>query len=80
MAQIVPMDEINLHFTGDLHAIGVANNLLAAMVDNHIFQGNEKHIKRVTWKRCMDMNDRQLSCDPKWPRRQQGRRAQRGWL
>ena len=43
-----------------LHAIGVANNLLAAMVDNHIFQGNEKHIKRVTWKRCMDMNDRQL--------------------
>ena len=60
MAQIVPMDEINLHFTGDLHAIGVANNLLAAMVDNHIFQGNEKHIKRVTWKRCMDMNDRQL--------------------
>ena len=60
MAQIIPMDEINLHFTGDLHAIGVANNLLAAMVDNHIFQGNEKRIKRVTWKRCMDMNDRQL--------------------
>ena len=60
LAQVVPMDEINLHFTGDLHAIGVANNLLAAMVDNHIFQGNEKNIVRVTWKRCMDMNDRQL--------------------
>lgn len=60
LAQVVPMDEINLHFTGDLHAIGVANNLLAAMVDNHIFQGNEKNIAKVTWKRCMDMNDRQL--------------------
>ena len=59
-AQVIPMDEINLHFTGDLHAIGAANNLLAAMVDNHIFQGNEKKIQRVTWKRCVDMNDRQL--------------------
>ncbi|MFV0413002.1 MAG: formate--tetrahydrofolate ligase, partial [Oscillospiraceae bacterium] len=61
-AQVVPMEEINLHFTGDLHAIGTANNLLAAMVDNHIFQGNELNIdpRRVTWKRCMDMNDRQL--------------------
>ena len=59
-AQVIPMDEINVHFTGDLHAIGAANNLLAAMVDNHIFQGNEKKIQRVTWKRCVDMNDRQL--------------------
>ncbi len=60
LAQIVPMEEINLHFTGDLHAIGSANNLLAALVDNHIFQGNELEIEKVTWKRCMDMNDRQL--------------------
>lgn len=61
-AQVVPMEDINLHFTGDLHAIGAANNLLAAMVDNHIFQGNQLNIdpRRVTWKRCMDMNDRQL--------------------
>ncbi|MFO7151698.1 MAG: formate--tetrahydrofolate ligase [Bacillota bacterium] len=61
-AQVVPMEDINLHFTGDLHAIGAANNLLAAMVDNHIYQGNELGIdpRRVVWKRCIDMNDRQL--------------------
>lgn len=59
-SQVVPMEDINLHFTGDLHAIESANNLLAAMIDNHIFQGNELGIQRVTWKRCMDMNDRQL--------------------
>ena len=61
-AQVVPMEDINLHFTGDMHAIGAANNLLAAMLDNHIQQGNELGIdpRRITWKRCMDMNDRQL--------------------
>ncbi len=61
-AQVVPMEDINLHFTGDFHAIGAANNLLAAMLDNHIQQGNRLGIdvKRVTWKRCVDMNDRQL--------------------
>ena len=61
-AQVVPMEEINLHFTGDLHAITAANNLLAAMIDNHIYQGNPLGIdpRRVTWRRCMDMNDRQL--------------------
>lgn len=61
-AQVVPMEDINLHFTGDFHAIGAANNLLAAMLDNHIFQGNELDIDRenITWKRCVDMNDRQL--------------------
>lgn len=61
-AQVVPMEDINLHFTGDFHAIGAANNLLAAMIDNHIFQGNELNInpERITWKRCVDMNDRQL--------------------
>ena len=61
-AQIVPMEDINLHFTGDLHAMTAANNLLAAMIDNHIYQGNELNIdtRRVTWRRCMDMNDRQL--------------------
>ena len=59
-SQVVPMEDINLHFTGDLHAIEAANNLLAAMIDNHIFQGNELGIKKVTWRRCMDMNDRQL--------------------
>jgi formate--tetrahydrofolate ligase len=61
-AQVVPMEDINLHFTGDIHAIGAANNLLAAMVDNHIFHGNALHIdpERVSWKRCLDMNDRQL--------------------
>ncbi len=61
-AQVVPMEDINLHFTGDFHAIGAANNLLAAMLDNHIYQGNALHIdpKSVTWKRCVDMNDRQL--------------------
>ena len=59
-AQVVPMENINLHFTGDLHAIEAANNLLAALIDNHIYQGNELKISKVTWKRCMDMNDRQL--------------------
>lgn len=61
-AQVIPMEDINLHFTGDFHAIGAANNLLAAMLDNHIYQGNELHIskEKITWKRCVDMNDRQL--------------------
>lgn len=59
-AQVIPMEEINLHFTGDFHAIGAANNLLAAMIDNHIYQGNTLGITNVTWKRCVDMNDRQL--------------------
>ena len=59
-SQIVPMEDINLHFTGDFHAIGAANNLLAAMVDNHIYQGNELGIDRVVWRRCVDINDRQL--------------------
>ena len=59
-AQVIPMEDINLHFTGDLHAIECANNLLAAMIDNHIFHGNELGINTVVWKRCMDMNDRQL--------------------
>ena len=59
-AQVVPMEDINLHFTGDIHAIESANNLLAAMIDNHIFQGNELGFEKVTWRRCMDMNDRQL--------------------
>ncbi|MEG1275029.1 MAG: formate--tetrahydrofolate ligase, partial [Ruthenibacterium sp.] len=61
-AQVVPMEDINLHFTGDLHAIGAANNLLAAMIDNHIYHGNALQIdpRRITWKRCVDMNDRQL--------------------
>ncbi len=61
-AQVVPMEDINLHFTGDFHAIGAANNLLAAMLDNHIYHGNALGIdtRKITWKRCMDMNDRQL--------------------
>lgn len=61
-AQVIPMEDINLHFTGDFHAIGAANNLLAAMIDNHIYQGNALGIdpRRITWKRCVDMNDRQL--------------------
>ena len=61
-AQVVPMEDINLHFTGDFHAIGAANNLLAAMLDNHIQQGNARGIdpRRITWRRCVDMNDRQL--------------------
>ena len=61
-AQVVPMEDINLHFTGDFHAIGAANNLLAAMLDNHIYQGNALQIdpRRITWRRCVDMNDRQL--------------------
>ena len=61
-AQVVPMEDINLHFTGDFHAIGAANNLLAAMLDNHIQQGNQLGIdvRKITWKRCVDMNDRQL--------------------
>lgn len=61
-AQVVPMEDINLHFTGDFHAIGAANNLLAAMLDNHLYQGNSLNIdpRKITWKRCVDMNDRQL--------------------
>ncbi len=61
-AQVVPMEDINLHFTGDFHAIGAANNLLAAMLDNHIYQGNNLNIdpRRITWRRAVDMNDRQL--------------------
>ena len=61
-SQVVPMEDINLHFTGDFHAIGAANNLLAALLDNHIHQGNALHIdpRRIVWKRCLDMNDRQL--------------------
>ena len=61
-AQVVPMEDINLHFTGDFHAIGAANNLLAAMIDNHIQQGNALgfDVRKITWKRCVDMNDRQL--------------------
>ena len=61
-AQVVPMEDINLHFTGDFHAIGAANNLLAAMLDNHIYQGNSLNIdpRKITWRRCVDMNDRQL--------------------
>nr|WP_308551355.1 formate--tetrahydrofolate ligase [uncultured Peptostreptococcus sp.] len=61
-AQVIPMEDINLHFTGDMHAIGAANNLLAAMLDNHVYQGNALNInpKRITWRRCVDMNDRQL--------------------
>jgi formate--tetrahydrofolate ligase len=61
-AQVIPMEDINLHFTGDMHAIGAANNLLAAILDNHIHQGNALNIdvRRITWKRCVDMNDRQL--------------------
>ncbi len=61
-AQVAPMDDINLHFTGDIHAMTAANNLIAACIDNHIFQGNELKIdpENVTWRRCMDMNDRAL--------------------
>ncbi len=61
-AQVIPMEDINLHFTGDLHAIGAANNLLAALIDNHIAQGNALDIdpRRITWRRCLDINDRQL--------------------
>ncbi len=61
-AQVVPMDELNLHFTGDFHAVGVANNLLAAMIDNHIYWGNALNIdeRRITWRRCLDINDRAL--------------------
>ena len=56
------MEDLNLHFTGDFHAIGAANNLLAAMIDNHIYQGNDLNIdpRKIVWKRCVDMNDRQL--------------------
>ena len=58
--QVAPMEDINLHFTGDIHAITAANNLLASLIDNHIYFGNELKIKKVTWKRCVDLNDRQL--------------------
>ena len=62
LSQVVPMDEINLHFTGDFHAIGAANNLLAAMIDNHVYWGNELGLdpRRISWRRCLDMNDRAL--------------------
>ena len=59
-SQIAPMEDINLHFTGDIHAITSANNLLSAIIDNHIYHGNELNIKKVTWKRCLDLNDREL--------------------
>ena len=59
-SQVAPMEEINLHFTGDIHAITAANNLLSAIIDNHIYYGNELQIEKVTWKRCLDLNDRQL--------------------
>ncbi len=59
-AQVAPMEDINLHFTGDIHAITTANNLLSAMIDNHIYHGNELGIEKVVWKRCLDLNDRQL--------------------
>lgn len=61
-SQVVPMEDINLHFTGDIHAITSANNLLSAIIDNHIYHGNELDIQKVTWKRCVDLNDRQLRC------------------
>lgn len=59
-SQVAPMEDINLHFTGDIHAVTSANNLLSALIDNHIFHGNEKRIEKVTWKRCIDLNDREL--------------------
>ena len=59
-SQIAPMEDINLHFTGDIHAITSANNLLSAMIDNHIYYGNELGFEKVVWKRCVDLNDRQL--------------------
>ena len=59
-SQITPMEDINLHFTGDLHAITSANNTISSLIDNHIFQGNELKIKNVTWRRCLDLNDRAL--------------------
>ena len=59
-AQVIPMEDINLHFTGDFHAITTANNLLCSVIDNHIYQGNSLNIDRVTFKRCLDLNDRQL--------------------
>ena len=59
-AQVAPMEDINLHFTGDIHAITAANNLLSAMIDNHIYYGNQLEIEKVVWKRCLDLNDRQL--------------------
>lgn len=68
---VVPSDDINLHFTGDLHAITAANNLLAALIDNHMFQGNELGLETITWKRCMDMNDRNLR-DIETPQRKDG--------
>ena len=59
-SQVAPMEEINLHFTGDIHAITSANNLLSAIIDNHIYFGNKLNFEKVTWKRCVDLNDRQL--------------------
>ena len=60
MAQVAPMEDINLHFTGDIHAITAANNLLSSMIDNHIYFGNQLCFDKVVWKRCLDLNDRQL--------------------
>ena len=60
--QVAPMEDINLHFTGDIHAITSANNLLSSMIDNHIYFGNQLDFRKVTWKRCVDLNDRQLRC------------------
>ena len=81
-AQVAPMDEINLHFTGDFHAITAANNLLAALIDNHLYWGNALGIdtRRVTWRRCMDMNDRALRDDRRRPRRAGQRLPARGRL
>ena len=59
-AQVAPMDEINLHFTGDIHSITSANNLISAMIDNHLYFGNKLRFKKIIWKRCMDLNDRSL--------------------
>ena len=81
-AQVVPMEDINLHFTGDFHAIGAANNLLAAMLDNHIYQGNALNIdpRKITWRRCVDMNDRQLRFVVDGTGRKDQRLPQRGRL
>ena len=81
-AQVVPMEDINLHFTGDFHAITSANNLLAALIDNHIYWGNALGIdqRRVTWRRVMDMNDRALRADRVLARRRRQRLPARGRL
>ena len=78
-AQVVPMEDINLHFTGDFHAIGAANNLLAAMLDNHIYQGNELNIdpRKITWRRCVDMERPSASFHRRRFRRKDKRKAKR---